>query len=292
LNLYGLAYKDAGRSSVALRTIENLDSDGDTYSNVDEITAVRYPGDPASMPGQPTAPIYTFTWAAIVALQSHTEFLLMNTSKQQFDDYANYCGVKVRDLLAAAGVDLTGATGITVIAPDGFMKDFTLDNVNLQYPDGLYFPGLDPGSFSDPNQGFVNYPPSNQIPPGIGFGDTIPDEQWLLIAYRRDGLEMEESVLDPVTGKINGEGPYRIIVPQSTPGSPDRGSSYSPSGYADGWDYDPSKDHNAGNSVRGVVAIRVNPMPAGYEEFDWKNGGWSLIADRKIIIYGTGVTGN
>jgi hypothetical protein len=33
-------------------------------------------------------------------------------------------------------------------------------------------------------------------------------------------------------------------------------------------------------------------MPEGYEEYDWKFGGWSLITEKKIIIYGTGVTGN
>jgi hypothetical protein len=88
---------------------------------------------------------------------------------------------------------------------------------------------------------------------------------------------------------LNGEGPYRVVVPQSRPGAPDRGSSF-PTDHNDGWDYDSGKDHNAGLCVRGVVAIRINPLPAGYEEFDWKNGGWALIEKRQLLVYGAGVT--
>ena len=58
----------------------------------------------------------------------------------------------------------------------------------------------------------------------------------------------------------------------------------------DGYDYDDEKDHNAGLCVRGLVAVRVNPMPEGYEEFDWKNGGYSLLEKSQIIVYGAGIT--
>jgi hypothetical protein len=49
-------------------------------------------------------------------------------------------------------------------------------------------------------------------------------------------------------------------------------------------------DHNAGASIRGACVIRVNPMPEGYEEYDWKNG-WPLIEGRQIVIFGKGVRG-
>jgi len=292
LNPYGLAYKNAGKSQDALRNIAGNDSDTDTYGNETEISAGRYPGDPASMPGQPFAPIYTMEWAAVTALTPHRQFLLMNASKQQFDDYANYKGVKIVDLLAAAGVNLTGVTGITVVAPDGFMKDFTLAQIQTQFANGIYDSGLAPADFADPLQGLVNYPPAAQIPAGLADLGTIPDPQWLQLAWWRDGGDMVASELDPVSGKINGEGPYRLVQPQSNPGTPDRGSSYSPTTWGDGYDYLGSKDHNAGNCVRGVVAIRVNPMPAGFEEYDWKNGGWALIAGKKLILYGLGVSQN
>ena len=110
----------------------------------------------------------------------------------------------------------------------------------------------------------------------IGIGRFVPDPR--------------ERNLDPISGRMNGEGPYRLVVPQSVPGAPDRGSKYSPSGYEDGHDYDDSKDHNAGLCVRGIVAVRVNPIPDGYEEFDWKNGGWALIERGEIIVYGVGIT--
>jgi hypothetical protein len=114
----------------------------------------------------------------------------------------------------------------------------------------------------------------------------------MIFAYERDELHIEQSLLNPENGKIDGEGAYRQVVPQSEPGSPDRGSKYSPTEFDDGWDYDENKDHNAGSCVKGAVAIRINPMPSGYEEFDWKNGGWSLITNELIIIYGMGVTPN
>ncbi len=292
LNPYGADYMSHGRDRDALEAIHSLDSDGDGYENGWEIHYVRYPGDPDSMPGQPSAPTYTMTWTEIASLPFHSQFLLMNAHKQAFDDYARYGGVKVKDLLSAAGVNLTGATSITVIAPDGFAKDYTISEIDNAFPYGLYDDGLAPGDFADPNQGFVNYPPADQIPSGLADMGTIPDEPWLLIAYRRDGADMDVSYLDPVSGKISGEGPYRLIIPQSTPGSPDRGSKYSPTTYADGYDYDENKDHNAGKCVKGVAAIRINPMPSGYEEFDWKNGGFSILEDKELIIYGHGVTGN
>lgn len=292
LNAFGLAYKNAGRNADALRAIASLDSDGDGSANDAELNAVRYPGDANSKPGQPIAPSRTLTSSQLRALTSWSEFLLLNSKKQQFDTYAAYRGVTVKALLEAAGVDLSQATSISFIAPDGFAWDCAVASTQSAYPRGLWYPNLDPGSFTDSNQGFVEYPPADQIPAGLTSGGEIPGDPWMLIAYERDGGAMDVSYLDITTGKLEGEGPYRLIVPQATPGAPDRGSTYSPSGYADGYDYDGAKDHNAGNCVRGLVAVRINPIPAGYEEFDWKNGGWSLVNRGELLIYGTGVSGN
>jgi hypothetical protein len=292
LNPFGRDYRDNGRDSASLVAIADVDSDGDGYGNDAEIGDGRYPGDADSTPGQPVAPIRTFTWFELQTGPAHEQLMLLNSHRQQFDFYAEYEGIRVKDLLDVAGVDLTNATGITVIAPDGYAQDFTLAEVDAAFPAGLWYPNLSPGDFADPNQGFVTYPPASILPAGLVDGGPIPGEPWLLLAWHRDGLPMDVSSLDPVSGKIQGEGPYRVVVPQAQPGSPDRGSRYSPSGYADGWDYDDTKDHNAGRCVRGVVAIRVNPMPPGLEEFDWKNGGWSLVADKKLILYGQGVVGD
>jgi hypothetical protein len=50
LNPYGAAYKAAGRSVAAFAAIENLDSDGDGFTNIQEINALTFPGDPSSHP--------------------------------------------------------------------------------------------------------------------------------------------------------------------------------------------------------------------------------------------------
>ncbi len=292
LNPFGLDYGWAGRSTQALRDIRNLDSDGDGFANTAELAELRYPGDPGSKPGQPIVPVRTITRDEIVTREVHEQFLLMNSHTQRSDFYATYRGVTVENLLTAAGADLGSATTVTFIAPDGYARDFEIDAIRKAYPPGLYCANLDSGSFGDPDQGFVTYPGEEHIPGDLVDGGTIPGEARLMIAYGRDGSELDQAHLDPTSVRLEGEGPYRLVVPPTSPGAPDRGSSYSPSGYEDGHDYDDARDHNAGPSIRAVVAIRVNPMPEGYEEFDWKNGGWSLVERKQLIIYGAGITGN
>ena len=75
----------------------------------------------------------------------------------------------------------------------------------------------------------------------------------------------------------------------SKPGRPDR--SVKSKTFGDGWDFHKDIDHNAGSCVRGATVIRVNPMPKGFEEYDWKNG-WPLVNGRQIVIFGKGVGGN
>ena len=121
---------------------------------------------------------------------------------------------------------------------------------------------------------------------------TIPRDPWLLLAYERNGRPLDPSTYEKGTGRLAGEGPYRLIKPQrdlggdpKKPGRPDR--SLKAKTFGDGWDFVPGMDHNAGACVRGACVIRVNPMPEGYEEYDWKNG-WPLIGDKKVVIYGYG----
>lgn len=282
LNPYGLAYADAGRDRAALRRIRAADADGDGYTSDAEIRELRYPGDPGSRPDQPLAPVIELTSADIEAMPVHEQFMLMVTTQQQFDDYVTYGGVTVADLLAAAGVDLSGAEGITVFAPDGFGKDFSMEEIAREFPRGTFY---QTPVFPDPLMELVNYP--DPLPAPYQDGEEIPDLLRLMLAYTRDGERLETSYYESGSGKLTGEGPFRLIIPQSVPSRPDRGKSYGP--YKDGWDYGPSIDHNAGACVRGACVIRVNPMPAGYEEYDWKNG-WSLIEDGKVVIYGHGVT--
>jgi hypothetical protein len=284
LNQYGLEYYNAGRNRQALTDIKGKDSDGDGFTNDEEIIELRYPGSALSKPGQAVATLRTVTVDELKAMTSHTQFMLANTSKQQFDDYVTYKGVKVKDMFAALGIDLTGAMGITVIAPDGFMKSFPIEYVDKVFPQPLFYSGLDVDTLG-PDCGFVIYP--EDMPQGLVDRSPIPGEHWFMLAYERDGMPLEASYLDAASGKISGEGPLRIVVPQSDQGKPDRGLNFSPSGCNDGFDYDEDADHNAGQMVRGVTAIRVDPMPAGVEEFDYMNGGWAYIDANQLLYTAT-----
>ena len=288
LNAYGLAYLDAGRTARALRAIARLDSDSDGAANGEEIAALRYPGDRTSRPGQPSAPLRTFTMAQVRALPARDEFLLVNASRQAADFYAVYRGVRVRDLLLAAGVDpdAAGFQGVTVIAPDGYLKDIPARQVNAPFPVAPFFGGLDSAGLGA-DCGFVQYP--RPLPAGLRDGAPIPGAPWMLLAYERDGRAMDVASLDAATGRIRGEGPFRLVVPQAAPGAPDRGSAARTAACPDGHAYDPAADHNADPMVRGVIAIRVNPLPAGLEDFDHLNGGWAFVEDGSVVVYGFGV---
>ena len=289
LNAYGLAYAKAGRTAEALAAIAGSDSDGDGAPNAAEIESLRHPGDPASRPGQPLAPAVSLSWEAILRLPSRAQFMLMNATKEPTDDYVNYRGVALRDLLAAVGVDLTGAAGVTAFAPDGYGMDYSLDEVLKPFPKGYYYAG--PKSITNKEAAFVRYPES--IPTGVEDGKEITAAPWLLLVFARDGKPLDPSSYEKGTGRLTGEGPYRLVRPMRElggdsvrPGRPDRAQKAGV--YGDGWDFVPAIDHNAGASVRGVCVIRVNPMPPGYEEIDWKNG-WPLIAFRRLVIFGRGV---
>jgi hypothetical protein len=288
LNPFGVDYLDAGRDRDALSAIVDDDSDGDGHANGVEIEAIRYPGDPASQPGQEVAPGVEFSFDGLGGLAQHEQLQLVNSHRQQFDFYATYRGVRVLDLLTDAGVDVASPdfAGITIIAPDGYLKDFDVDSIRSQAPAGLFYAGLDTATLGA-DCGFVEYP--DVLPEGLVDGGEIAGEQWLIIGSLRDGEELEPSNLDITSGKLNGEGPYRLVMPQATPGMPDRGSNYSPTTCEDGHDYDDSFDHNAGAMVRGVVAIRTNPLPDGYEDFDYHYGGWSYVESRSLLVYGFGL---
>jgi hypothetical protein len=289
LNSFGLDYKRNGRSAEAFISIAGLDSDRDGFPNGKEISEIRYPGDSSSRPGQPLSPAITLEWEDIQSLPHHTQFMLMNRTTQQFDAYTTYSGIRVRDVLSAAEVDLNDVVGITVFAPDGYSIDYGIDEVLEPFPKGYYYDA--PGAIEDTEKRLVEYPET--IPEGVAGNGEIPDELWLLLAFEQNGEPLEISHYEKGSGKLVGEGPYRLIKPQadlmgdvSKPGRPDR--SIKSETYGDGWDYDEKIDHNAGNCVRGATVIRLNPMPEGFEQYDWKNG-WPLIESRQVVIFGQGV---
>jgi len=285
LNAYGQAYKNAGRSQNAIKSIESADSDGDSFTNLAEINALTFPGDKKDYPGLSPAPVVVMNHERILKLKGYSQFMLNNGTKSA-DWYARYYGAKISDLLKQVNMS-SAATQITVFAPDGFSKTFPIDvpdpqtPPNIQYdvmgpyPNGYYYGGLD----------FVQY----GYDPGYSDGYKIPDKLYMLLGYLRDGDPLVKGQLapdptNPASLVLNGEGPYRLIVPQKVAGGPDRPSTAAPKG--DGWDYDANKDHNAGFSVRTVTAIRVEPLPAGTTDFSWTEGGWNLVDQGRLVIYG------
>lgn len=55
LNAYGTAFLNNGLTAAALVAIENMDSDGDGFTNIQELRALTFPGDPNDHPAANTA---------------------------------------------------------------------------------------------------------------------------------------------------------------------------------------------------------------------------------------------
>ena len=125
INPYGAAYKAAGRNSTAVTAIDIMDSDGDGYTNSEEIKAGTFPGNENDHPDLTPAPSKVYTKSQLKAMTQHTQFMLMNASRSD-DNYAEYTGVPLKELLDDAGI-LPSATGITVYAPDGWSQYHPLE---------------------------------------------------------------------------------------------------------------------------------------------------------------------
>jgi hypothetical protein len=291
LNPYGEDFLAAGRDAAAVLAIANLDSDGDGSTNQVEILNNRFPGNPNSKPGQPLCGYTTVTMAEIKLLPKVNQFTLANAQRQQYDSYANYGGAKIKDILALKHIPTTTATSIDIMAPDLFKNTtpITMDKINDQFPYHKFFSGLGLADLGA-TCGFIEYPADTH---GLANGATIPNAQWHIIAYEREGLPLEPVYPDPISGKLQGEGPFRNVMP---PGSanpamniPDRNSTQTPMCTGDGWDYADGIDHNAGQMVKGAVIIKIYPMPTSCEEFDLVNGGFGLVDSERMVIYGHSV---
>jgi hypothetical protein len=209
LNAYGRDYLKAGRKPEAFMAIDSWDSDGDGTPNGSEVADLRNPGDAASRPGLPQAATIVFGWDEIKRLPVQTQFMLLNTTKEPTDHYVVYTGVRVLDLLSAAKVFMTGVTGITVFAPDGYSVDYSVKDIIAPFPRGYYYAA--PRAFEGTERAFVKYPQT--LPAGLMDGKRIPGEPWLLLAYARDGAPLDPSVYEKGTGRLAGDGPYGLFKP-------------------------------------------------------------------------------
>ncbi len=296
INTYGAAYKTAGRNATAVTQIDDADSDGDGYSNAAEIAANAFPGNANDYPGLEIAPYRVYTRDQLEALGSHTQFLLMNTSRSG-DFYAEYTGIPMKDLLDDAGI-LNSATGVWVYAPDGWgqnhplVYDADLDMYHVygntpgqsyQYPPATYYYHEDADVDQNPDYGWCDY--SAPSCAGRSHGDAISVSGGLkaILAYKREGAYLDAGVLD-ADNKLDGEGPFRVVVPQKYVGPPDQSSNSDVQDVE--WPYDYDLDHNAGSCSRSATIIKIEPLPEDTTDIDILEAGWGYVDQNKIIVYG------
>ena len=235
-------------------------------------------------------------------LTPHEQFMLMNTSRggeTGLDYYATYTGFIMQELLEATGWT-AASTGITVTAPDGYSYTYARTSNGSNYfiegtfPQAQYFYDATADSA---NGGWVDYSAPGCTGRTNGQTITVDGGLKMLLAYKANGAYLDIAYQD-AQNKLVGEGPFRAVPPQWNPGYPDRqATSATPD--AEPWPYDKNEvntDHNAGFSARGVAAIRVDPLPEGTTEYDWRNSqtdaGWGLLNDQKIVVYGNLRNGN
>jgi len=298
MNPYGAAYKNSGRTTAAVTAIDQDDADSDGFTNAEEIAANAFPGDADDYPGLTPAPYRVYTRGQLEALGAHTQFMLMNTSRSG-DFYAEYTGVPMKDLLDDAGM-LGTATGIWVYAPDGWGQDHPLEyNEDLdmyhvygnapgqtyQYPPATYYYDTDADEVQNPSCGWCDY--SAPSCSGWSHGTSISVDGGLkaILAYKREGAYLDTGVLND-ENKLDGEGPYRVVVPQKFPNAPDQSSKAEGDCTAVTWPYTYEWDHNAGSCSRAATIIRVDPLPAGMTDIDILEVGWAYVDQKKVIIYG------
>ena len=282
LNNYGKDYYTNGRTKEAVLAIEGLDSDGDGYTNLAEINAGRFPGDANDDPSKVVAPYKVYSLSDLQALASHTQFIMMNTSRSG-DFYAEYTGVPLEDLLKDAGI-LDSATGITVYSADGWSQTHPLTPlgepesypVNGTYPSANYYYDAEATAWCD-------YSAPSCV--GRTNGDPIvnPNGNKAILAYAREGVSLIPGVLT-ADNKLDGEGPFRVVVPQVVPGPPDQSSKSDNQNVI--WPYDSTWDHNAGSCSRTVTFIKVEPLPEGTTDINVYEDGWRYVDNNQIIIYG------
>jgi hypothetical protein len=210
----------------------------------------------------------------------------MNTTKSG-DAYASYSGVTLEYLLGQAGL-LPSATGLTVFSPDGFSQYHPLDptpgfyHVRGTYPAAVYSYDLQADKALT-KDGWCDYSAPSCQDRVNGQAIEVRNGLKNILALKRDGAYLDTGVLDP-SNKLNGEGPFRVVPPQTIPGPPDQASTAANQNVI--WPYNKDWDHNAGAATRSATMIRVEPLPQGTTDIDSLEAGWSYVDEAKIIIYG------
>lgn len=274
LNAFGIAYLDAGRNAEALSIIAELDSDGDGYSNAQEIKAGRLPGDRNDTPAVKEASAVIYTRDKLVKLPRASQFLSVDTAK--FGDYfAVYTGVKIWDLLQDAGI-LDSATDITVFSADGYSRNFSLKEIKEGQPQGIFVARYP----------WIKYP----SPPPYREGQQIEGMLYYMLAYERDGYPLLEGHMKAGSGggggnfHMSGEGPFRFIAPSQSVVA-DR-SQWSIDRDDPPYPYNASLVKNSDYCIKTTVAIRVNTLDNKSFLYNWSEKAWQMAEEGQLVIYG------
>ncbi len=281
LNRYGAAYLAGGRSEAAGRALGANDSDGDGFANDVELRQGTNPGDAASNPSLPMAPARRYTVADLRALSPVIEqAVFVNTTKSRSgDSYSDYRGNGAWATLQAAGMADT-ATSVDVLSADGYERTFTIAELRRSWPQAAPVMGLGTNELGP--CGWVSYrarslDPSKALPAAV-----------VLLAFEQDGQRLRKASIDE-TGRLTGQGPIRVIVPQFRVSPPDLPQTADAScaarvGAANRFHED--YDHNGGKSSSAVVAVRINPLPGGTRDIDWQTSAARGLANEEIVLFG------
>jgi hypothetical protein len=142
-----------------------------------------------------------------------------------------------------------------------------------QYPPATYHYDLQADVDLNPDFGWCNY--SAPSCAGRTHGDAIPVADGLkaILAYKREGAYLDNGVLNE-ENKLDGEGPFRLVVPQKYVGPPDRSSKSDDQDRL--WPYDYDLGHNAGSCSRSTTLIKVEPLAEGQDRYRHPGSGVEL----------------
>jgi len=275
LNPFGVAYRQAGRNVEAFAAIAGYDSDQDGVSNEEEINQACLPGDKFDRPDSLVSPAVIYTREMLYQLPRTSQFMVVDTAKAG-DYFATYTGVHIWQLLQDAGI-LDSATDIIVYSVDGYSSNFSVDELQKSFEQGIY----------------VTKYPWIKFPEGAApkAGQQIPGKLCYLLAYESNGYPLLAGKL--VNGghgdkvHLSGEGPYRFIAPLTTGVMPDR-SQWSMDRDESPYPYNPNRPvlKNSDYCIKATVAIQVNTADNKSYQYDWSNKAWQMIEQGELVIYG------
>ena len=285
LNCYGMDYLEAGANAEALAAIEDMDSDGDGVSNIEEIEKLTQPGNPVDKPGAPEAPHRVFTLEELrnSGIDAREQIIFVNVTKsREGDSYRTFKGFKLSDVIELAGAT-QDAESVDVISIDTYRWTFSIEGLDTDYPQAPPAMGLDRETMGE--CGWVRYEAE-----GLEEGKPLEDAN-VLLTYAMNGKQYGPAKVDPEKGKLMGYGFYRLVAPQMIEPSPPDISSLAGRECIDAvdpefhYDYD-GYEKNSDYCVKAVLAIRVNPLPEGTVDYNWQEHAQEFMDEGKVVVYG------